>query len=71
MTFGAQSPPLTEQIASILRRYPDGGQILKVRCSLHVSAKYLSVSFIGVSKLGREASCSTRYIYTEWLVVDQ
>ena len=29
-SFGAQSPPLTEQIASILRRYPDGGQILKV-----------------------------------------
>lgn len=27
---GAQAPPLTEEIAGILRRYPDGGQILKV-----------------------------------------
>lgn len=26
---GAQAPPLTEEIASILKRYPDGGQILK------------------------------------------
>ena len=28
--FGAEAPPLTKQIESILRRYPDGGQILKV-----------------------------------------
>ena len=32
--FGAQSPPLTDQIASVLRRYPDGGQILKVNTLL-------------------------------------
>ena len=29
-SVGAQAPPLTEEIAGILRRYPDGGQILKV-----------------------------------------
>ena len=31
VSFGPQSPPLTDQIASVLRRYPDGGQILKVK----------------------------------------
>ena len=29
-SFGQRRPPLTELIASILVRYPDGGQILKV-----------------------------------------
>ena len=29
--FGQRRPPLTELIKSILERYPDGGQILKVR----------------------------------------
>ena len=28
--FGQRRPPLTELIKSILTRYPDGGQILKV-----------------------------------------
>ena len=28
---GAQAPPLTKQISYILNRYPEGGQILKVR----------------------------------------
>ena len=28
---GAQAPPLTKQISNILNRYPEGGQILKVR----------------------------------------
>ena len=28
--FGQRRPPLTELIKSILERYPDGGQILKV-----------------------------------------
>ena len=31
LNFGPESPPLTALIASILRRYPDGGQIMKVR----------------------------------------
>ena len=27
---GAQAPKLTKQISNILKRYPEGGQILKV-----------------------------------------
>lgn len=29
--FGQRRPPLTELIQNILERYPDGGQILKVK----------------------------------------
>jgi len=28
--FGATSPPFIDYVKEILRRYPDGGQILKV-----------------------------------------
>lgn len=35
--FGPRSPPLTDQIASVLRRYPDGGQILKVSWCVEVT----------------------------------
>lgn len=32
---GAQAPPLTKQISNILNRYPEGGQILKVRINCY------------------------------------
>ena len=30
--IGIQAPPLTKLVKSILQRYPEGGQILKVVC---------------------------------------
>ena len=37
--IGPQAPPLTDEIAAILRRYPDGGQILKVvSCTIAAAA---------------------------------
>ncbi|MED6233290.1 hypothetical protein ATANTOWER_009687 [Ataeniobius toweri] len=30
-SFGASAPPFLDYLKDILRRYPDGGQILKVR----------------------------------------
>lgn len=38
--IGAQEAPLTQQISSILRRYPERGQILKV------SYSHLAISII-------------------------
>ena len=48
---GAQAPPLTKQISNILNRYPEGGQILKVRSVLtHKSSKqmapYLNIALL-------------------------
>ena len=44
LEFGPQSPPLTDQIASVLRRYPDGGQILKV-CSPCAHVFYIIIIY--------------------------
>ena len=35
---GAQAPRLTKQISNILKRYPEGGQILKVVNTSHASS---------------------------------
>ena len=39
---GAQAPKLTKQISNILKRYPEGGQILKVANIGRRSTKNLS-----------------------------
>ena len=35
---GALAPPLTKQISNILKRYPEGGQILKVCYNYYTAA---------------------------------
>ena len=39
-TFGATSPPFIDYLKDILRRYPDGGQILKVWSELFCIWQY-------------------------------
>ena len=45
-SYGQRQPPLTHILRSILERYPDGGQILKVqrkRCGILYSQQQLSL----------------------------
>ena len=38
--IGIEAPPLTELVKNILQRYPEGGQILKVK--MHLAKMYFS-----------------------------
>ena len=58
--FGVQSPPLTKLISDTLRRYPEGGQILKVsgQCLLdNFVTVYTPTLYLQSTRMHRKNRC--------------